>query len=237
MPIIELEKSLTKLHKELARLSPAIELAEKAVETTNLARAIPERHQQLINQLRAIFISPEDADNPEFVNVYSSIINLINELNRIKEDFIELEKSISNFIDYLRNNDIPNKLEAINFQLMGINNSLLAVQGQLNGIQNSINNVGNTVDNIWQNTVQIIADVGTSKESLVEGIKSFENATLSKFLEVEKRQDKQDKEIKLLKIIAISIAIISIVGTIVTNVTILVLKKPGIIDKINAVFF
>jgi chromosome segregation ATPase len=221
MSIIELEKSLSELHKELARMTPAIKLAEKAVETADLAKAIPERHQQLIKELKAVFINPDEGGKKEFVNVYSSIKNLLGELEKVKESINEYGKKITDLVEYLKNNDIPKKLEAINFQLTSINNSLLAVQGHLNGIQSSLTSISNKVDNIRQNTDKIISDVKSSKESLEEKIKTFENSTTQKLQEISNRQDKQDKEIKLLKIIAIAIAVISIIGT---TVTILVLK-------------
>ena len=222
MSIIELEKSLSELHKELARLTPAIKLAEKAVETADLAKAIPERHQQLIKELKSVFINPGESEKKEFVNVYSSITKLLGELDEVKQSINEYGKRISDLVEYLKNNDIPKKLEAINFQLTSINNSLLAVQGQLNAIQSSLNTIANTVDNIRQNTEKILVDVKNSKESFEEKIKAFENSTTQKFQEVANRQDKQDKEIKLLKIIAIAIAVVSIVGTIVA---ILIFKK------------
>jgi chromosome segregation ATPase len=222
MDIIELEKSLTELHKELARLSPAIKLAEKAVETIDLAKAIPERHQQLIKELKAVFVNPDESEKNEFVNVYTSIKKLLSELDKVKESIIEYEKKITDLVEYLKNNDVPKKLDAINFQLTSINNSLLAVQGQLNAIQSSLNTITNTVDNIRQNTEKILVDVKNSKESLEEKIKVFENSTTQKFQEVANRQDKQDREIKLLKIIAIAIAVVSTVGTIVA---ILIFKK------------
>ncbi len=218
MSIIELEKSLSELHKELARLSPAIQLTEKAVETVDLAKSIPERHKQLIKELKAVFVNPDESEKKEFVNVYTTIKKLIDDLDEVKESIKENGKQITELVEYLKNNDIPKKLEAINFQLTSINNSLLAVQGQLNGIQNSINNISNTVDNIRQNTDKIIVDVKNSKESLEEKIKAFENSTTQKFQEIAKRQDKQDKELKTLKTILFIICGLIVIGTIATIV-------------------
>ncbi len=218
MSMIELEKSLSELHKELARLSPAIKLAEKAVETIELAKAIPERHQQLIKELKAVFVNPDESEKKEFINVYTSIKKLLSELDNVKESIIEYGKKITDLVEYLKNNDIPKKLETINFQLTSINNSLLAVQGQLNGIQSSINNISNTVDNIRQNTDKIIVDVKNSRESLEEKIKAFENSTTQKFQEIAKRQDKQDKELKTLKTILFIICGLIVIGTIATIV-------------------
>jgi chromosome segregation ATPase len=214
MSIIELEKSLSELHKELARLSPAIKLAEKAVETTDLAKAIPERHQKLIKELKAVFVNPDESEKKEFVNVYTSIKKLLDELDNVKESIKEYGKQITELVEYLKNNDIPKKLEAINFQLTSINNSLLAVQGQLNGIQTSQNSISNTVDSIRQNTDKILTDVKSSKESLEEKIKTFENSTTQKFQEIAKRQDKQDKELKTLKTILFIICGLIVIGTI-----------------------
>lgn len=214
MSIIELEKSLSELHKELARLSPAIKLAEKAVETTDLAKAIPERHQKLIKELKAVFVNPDESEKKEFVNVYTSIKKLLDELDNVKESIKEYGKQITELVEYLKNNDIPKKLEAINFQLTSINNSLLAVQGQLNGIQTSLNSISNTVDSIRQNTDKILTDVKSSKESLEEKIKIFENSTTQKFQEIAKRQDKQDKELKTLKTILFIICGLIVIGTI-----------------------
>jgi len=203
MSIIDLEKSLSELHKELVRLTPATELAEKAVETVNLAKAIPARHQQLIKELKSVFINPDENERKEFVNVYSSISNLLGELHKIMEAINEFGKKISELVEYLKNNDIPKKLEAINFQLTSINNSLLAVQGQLNAIQTSLNSISNTVDNIRQNSEKILSEVKVFRES------------------VEKRQDNQEKEIKTLKTILIIICGLIVIGSIAT---ILVLK-------------
>ena len=214
MSIIELEKSLSELHKELARLSPAIKLAEKAVETTDLAKAIPERHQQHIKELKAVFVNPDESEKKEFVNVYTSIKKLFDELDNVEESIKEYSKQITELVEYLKNNDIPKKLEAINFQLTSINNSLLAVQGQLNGIQTSLNSISNTVDSIRQNTDKILTDVKSSKESLEEKIKTFENSTTLKFQEIAKRQDKQDKELKTLKTILFIICGLIVIGTI-----------------------
>jgi len=220
MSTIELEKSLTELHKELARLSPAIQLAEKAVETVNLAKAIPERHQQLIKELKSVFINPDEIEKKEFVNVFSSITKLLGELDKVKKSINEFVKKIIDLVEYLKNNDIPKKLEAINFQLTSINNLLLAVQGQLNAIQSSLNTITNTVDNIKQNTEKILVDVKSLKESLEEKLKVFENSTKQKLQEVVNRQDKQDKQIKTLKTILFIIC-----GLIVISTTaILVLK-------------
>lgn len=214
MSIIELEKSLSELHKELARLSPAIKLAEKAVETTDLAKAIPERHQKLIKEIKAVFVNPDESEKKEFVNVYTSINKLLDELDNVKESIKEYGKQITELVEYLKNNDIPKKLEAINFQLTSINNSLLAVQGQLNGIQTSLNSISNTVDSIRQNIDKILTDVKSSKESLEEKIKTFENSTTLKFQEIAKRQDKQDKELKTLKTILFIICGLIVIGTI-----------------------
>ncbi|MBK7339567.1 MAG: hypothetical protein IPQ10_08115 [Saprospiraceae bacterium] len=220
MSIIELEKSLTELHKELARLSPAIKLAEKAVETIDLAKAIPERNQQLIKELKAVFVNPDESEKKEFVNVYTSIKKLLSELDEVKESISEYGNKITDLVEYLKNNDIPKKLEAINFQLTSINNSLLAVQGQLNGIQSSINNISNTVNNIKQNTDKIIVDVKNLKESFEEKIKAFENSTTQKFQEIVKRQDKQDKELKTLKTLLFIICGLIVIGTIATIIVI-----------------
>jgi chromosome segregation ATPase len=221
MSIIELEKSLSELHKELTRLTPAITLAEKAVETIDLAKAIPERHQQLIKELKSVFINPDESEKKSFVNVYSTITNLLSELHKVEKSINEYGKKITDLVDYLKNNDIPKKLEAINFQLTGINNSLLTVQGQLNAIQISLNTITSTDDKIRQNTEKIVSDVKTSKESIEEKIKSFENSTAQKFQEVEKRHNTQDREIKTLKIILLIICGLIIIGTVAT---ILVLK-------------
>jgi len=218
MSTIELEKSLTELHKELARLSPAIQLAEKAVETVNLAKAIPERHQQLIKELKSVFINPDEIEKKEFVNVFSSITKLLGELDKVKKSINEFVKKIIDLVEYLKNNDIPKKLEAINFQLTSINNLLLAVQGQLNAIQSSLNTITNTVDNIKQNTEKILVDVKSLKESLEEKLKVFENSTTQKFQEIAKRQDKQDKELKTLKTILLIICGLIVIGTIATIV-------------------
>lgn len=207
MTIIELEKSLSALHKELARLTPAITLAEKAVETVDLAKAIPERHKQLIKELKSVFINPEESEKKEFVNVYSNISNLLAELEKVKESINEYGKKIIDLVEYLKNNDIPKKLEAINFQLTSINNSLLAVQGQLNAIQSSINTLTNTVEN--------------AKKFVEEKIISFESSTMQKFQTIENRQDKQNKELKILKTILFIICGLIVIGTIAT---ILVLK-------------
>jgi len=222
MSIIDLEKSLSELHKELTRLLPAIPLAEKAIETVELAKAIPEKHQQLIKELKTIFVNPDELEKKEFVNVHTRITNLLTELHSVKDQINEYGNKIADLVEYLKNNDIPKKLEAINFQLTGINNSLLAVQGQLNSIQSALNSISNTVDNIRQNTEKILSDVKSSKEVLEEKIKSFELTTSQKFESIEKRHDRQDKEIKTVKLIAIGIAVILVVGTIVT---ILILKK------------
>jgi chromosome segregation ATPase len=216
MSIIELEKSLSELHKELARLTPAIKLAEKAVETADLTKAIPERHQQLIKELKSVFINPDESDKKEFVNVYSSITKNLSELDKVKESINEYVKRISDLVEYLENNDIPKKLEAINFQVTSINSSLLAVQGQLNAIQSSLNTINNTVDNIRHNTNKILVDVKNSKESIEEKIIAFENYTTQKLHEVANSLNKQNKEIKMLKIIMIVISVVSIVGTIGT---------------------
>jgi methyl-accepting chemotaxis protein len=220
MSIIDLEKSLTELHKELTRLTPAIQLAEKAIETTNLAKAIPERHKQLIMELKTIFVNPDELESEEFVNVYSRITNLLTELHPVTNQINEYVRQISDLVVYLENNDIPNKLEAINFQLTAINNSLLAVQGQLNSIQSALNSVSNTVDNIRQNTEKILSDVKSSKEVLEEKIKSFEIATSQKFEAVEKRHDWQDKEIKTLKMILFVICGLIAIGSVATIVSI-----------------
>jgi predicted type IV restriction endonuclease len=90
----------------------------------------------------------------------------------------------------------------------------LAVQGQLNGIQTSQNSISNTVDSIRQNTDKILTDVKSSKESLEEKIKTFENSTTQKFQEIAKRQDKQDKELKTLKTILFIICGLIVIGTI-----------------------
>ena len=204
MSIIELEKSLSELHKELVKLSPATELAAKAVETVNLAKAIPLKHQQLITELKSVFINPDELENKEFVNVYSNMNILLGELHEVKGSIIKYSKRITDLVEYLKNNDIPKKLEAINFQLTGINNSLLTLQGQLNTIQGSINNITNTVDNIKQNSEIIIAD-----------IKNFESSAKQNFQSIEKKQNKQEKDIKMIKTILLVICGLIVTGTIV----------------------
>jgi len=203
MSIIELEKSLSELHKELVKLSPATKLAEKAVETVNLAKAIALKHQHLITELKSVFINPDELENKEFVNVYSNINNLLGKLREVKDSIIKYRKKITELVEYLKNNDIPKKLEAINFQLTGINNSLLTLQGHLNTIQSSINNITNIVDNIRHNSEIIISD-----------IKNFESSAKLNFQSIERKQNKHEKEIKMIKTILFVICGLIVSGTI-----------------------
>jgi methyl-accepting chemotaxis protein len=203
MSIIDLEKSLSELHKELTRLLPAIPLAEKAIDTVEIAKAIPEKHQQLINELKTVFINPDELENEEFLNVYTRITNLLSELISVKEQIEEFIRDIVDLVEYLKNNDIPKKLEAVNFQLTGINNSLLTLQGQLNTIQSSINNISNTVDNIRQNSEVIITE-----------IKNLENSTKQYFQNIDSKQNKHEKDLKMIKTILFVVCGLVITGTI-----------------------
>lgn len=175
MTIIDLEKSLSELHQEIEKLIPAVKLAEKALECVEIAKAIPEKHLQLIEQIKSVFVNPDELKKKEFVNVYERITNLLTELNLVKEQLVEYCKKIIDLVEYLKNNDIPKKLEAINFQLTSINNSLLAVQGQLSSIQSALNSISSTVDNIRQNTEKILFVLKSFMDDMDEKIKSLQN--------------------------------------------------------------
>lgn len=242
MTIIDLEKSLSELHEELERLLPAIQLTEKAVETVNIARAIPEKHQQLISELKSVFINPDELERNDFSNVYTVITKLLSDLESVKTQIIEYERNVAELIDYLKNNDIPKKLEAINFQLTGISNSLLTIQGNLNSVQNlltsltslaqtirnnseniiseltiaktTIDSILNIVTKIDQNANKIIGDIKNFKSELIDKINLFKNEVNQKFENIEQRQNKQDKQLKIIKILGFAITTISIIGII-----------------------
>lgn len=216
MSIIELEKSLSDLHKELTRLTPALKLAEKAVETVELAKAIPERHKQLIKELKSVFVNPEESDKEEYVNVYTCITNLLTELEVVKNTINKYVNRIYNLIQYLENNDIPKKLESINFQLTNLNNSLLSLQEQINTVQSTLIVISNLVNEIKQNSEKILVDVNNLKEELKDKIKKIENVTLQKFHDIESRLDKQDKVLKTIKSILLIICGLIVIGFVTT---------------------
>jgi len=136
MSIIEIEKSLNELHQELQKLLPATKLAEKAVESVEIAKSIPEKHKKLIDELKSVFIDPNELEKEDFVNVYSKINRLLIELNQVKNSMDQLTIDLKEIVKQLE--DIPQSFDGIIKRLHEISGKISEVYDQIHRLEDKL---------------------------------------------------------------------------------------------------
>lgn len=157
MPSPEVIEALETLHKELDKLAPALKHVESAMEVTKTVKLIPEKHLELINQIRNIDESYKTDLAKQFSVAIESVklgnTSMISELNNILKKIeihhskVEsLTKQIEEYHTTFLKVNFPDRLDKVDITTSGIN---IGVQNLQTSLMNTSTLIQETRKNIF----------------------------------------------------------------------------------------
>jgi hypothetical protein len=177
-------QSLEALHRELDKLSPAIEHVQAAQKISETVKDIPNKHLELIKSVKQ---TDEDfkKDLKEQLKAESSKITV--EVNQIIQSFkdtqgllkgeiIDLEKlkkTIKDFHVEISKINFPDRLDRIDSNVAGIINAVKALQGRLDLVESNITDQ-------FKNSADFQKDIMLEIKKIFDQNKSFEEKNSKK---------------------------------------------------------
>lgn len=145
----EITSSIDLLHKELEKLSPAIDLVARANQVVNAAKTIPDLHKSLITEIQALEtdfrnklidelkLSSSDIGK----NVSNLTDSLVERIEDIKSLTVKLDgqsKENHDFIDQINLIDFPARLNSISGHVSNISSGFNNLQGVTTTLKDDI---------------------------------------------------------------------------------------------------
>lgn len=131
-------EALESLHQELNKLEPAIKHIETAQQVTETVKVIPQKHLELINELKNEF----EKEIKRLTNESESIGNTTKELQKTVKSEIEsvgqLRDAIKSFHDKIVQINFPERLDKIDATVAGIMAAIQSTQSRLDNIERNL---------------------------------------------------------------------------------------------------
>jgi DNA repair exonuclease SbcCD ATPase subunit len=145
----EVIQALEALRQELDKLEPAIKHVETAQQVTETVKNIPQKHLELLKEVKQNDSKHKDELKDLFSNELTSITSENKKLAKnneeiqklIKEDLeiiSKLKETVSLFLDRVDRVNFPERLDKIDANVAGIMAAIQSVQSRLDGLERNI---------------------------------------------------------------------------------------------------
>lgn len=142
-------QALEALRQELDKLEPAIKHVQTAQKVTETVKNIPQKHLELLNEVKQNDSKHKDELKDLFSNELTSITDENKKLAKnneeiqklIKEDLeiiSKLKETVSLFLDRVDRVNFPERLDKIDANVAGIMAAIQSVQSRLDGLERNI---------------------------------------------------------------------------------------------------
>jgi chromosome segregation ATPase len=145
----EVLSALEKLHREIEKLEPAIKHVEIAQQVTQTVKSIPQKHVDLLHELKN-----EDAQHKEelktlFVVELSEITDENKRLQKTtseiqqqvkleQESLSQLKETIESFQERVQTINFPERLDKLDANISGIMAAIQSIQSRLDSLERNI---------------------------------------------------------------------------------------------------
>jgi hypothetical protein len=145
----EVLSALESLHKELEKLEPAIRHVEAAQAVTQIVKAIPQKHVELLNEigekdaqykeeLKRLFAEELNAICQENEKLQQSTIDIGEQVKTEVEALGRLKEGIQNFHERVEKINFPERLDKVDANVAGIMAAVQTVQSRFDAVERNV---------------------------------------------------------------------------------------------------
>lgn len=162
----QVQSALEELHKELNNLAPAIEHIHTAQQVTQTVKEIPNKHIELINDLKDLFTEELKGITTENKNISKTTSELQTEVKKELEDLSMLRQAVAAFHEKVIIINFPERLDKLDANVAGIMAAIQSTQSRL--------------DNIERNLSDKMKDLSDRQKEEMQSMKNFMDASAKK---------------------------------------------------------
>jgi chromosome segregation ATPase len=145
----EVLKALETLHREIEKLEPAIKHVETAQQVTQIVKAIPQKHVELLQEVKSNDAKHKD----ELKNLFAKELSGFTEENKKlqkttteiqqqvkleQEALAKLKETVQSFHERVEKINFPERLDKLDANVAGIMAAIQSVQSRLDGLERNI---------------------------------------------------------------------------------------------------
>ena len=145
----EVLTALESLHREIEKLEPAIKHVETAQQVTQTVKAIPQKHVELLQEVKSNDAKHKD----ELKNLFAKELSGFTEENKKlqkttteiqqqvkleQEALAKLKETVQSFHERVEKINFPERLDKLDANLAGIMAAIQSVQSRLDGLERNI---------------------------------------------------------------------------------------------------
>jgi chromosome segregation ATPase len=145
----EVLSALEKLHQEIEKLEPAIKHVEAAQQVTQTVKEIPQKHVDLLHELKNENVQHKEELKTLFVAELSDITNENKKLQKTtseiqqqvileQESLSKLKEIIESFHERVQSINFPERLDKLDSNIAGIMAAIQSVQSRLDSLERNI---------------------------------------------------------------------------------------------------
>jgi chromosome segregation ATPase len=145
----EVLSALESLHREIEKLEPAIKHVETAQQVTQTVKAIPQKHVELLQEVKSNDIKHKDELKNLFVKELSGFTeenkklqkntNVIQQQVQLEQEALsKLRDTVQNFYDQVDKINFPKRLKDIDSGVSSNLNAIHSVQGRFDLIESNL---------------------------------------------------------------------------------------------------
>lgn len=145
----EVLTALESLHREIEKLEPAIKHVETAQQVTHTVKAIPQKHVELLQEVKSNDAKHKD----ELKNLFEKELSGFTEENKKlqkttteiqqqvkleQEALVKLKETVQSFHERVEKINFPERLDKLDANVAGIMAAIQSVQSRLDGLERNI---------------------------------------------------------------------------------------------------
>jgi len=185
----EVLKALESLHKDLERLEPAIRHVEAAQQVTEMAKSIPARHFEYLQEARTNDINHKNELKNELSNyaleiheesrsLQKTTLDIQQSVKMEQEALAKVKDAIQDFHQRIEKINFPDRLDKVNATIAGIMAAIQSLHSRLDIIERNIGD-----------KIKSLIDYQTETRTIIKSsLESTETNLQTKILNSQKKQ-------------------------------------------------
>lgn len=145
----EVLTALESLHREIEKLEPAIKHVETAQQVTQIVKAIPQKHVELLQEVKSNDAKHKEELKTLFAKELSGFTEENNKLQKTTTDIqqqvkleqealAKLKETVQSFHERVEKINFPERLDKLDANVAGIMAAIQSVQSRLDGLERNI---------------------------------------------------------------------------------------------------
>jgi chromosome segregation ATPase len=145
----EVITALESLHREIEKLEPAIKHVETAQQVTQMVKAIPQKHVELLTEvknndakhkeeLKNLFAKELSGFTEENKKLQKTTTEIQQQVKLEQEALGKLKETVQSFYERVEKINFPERLDKLDANVAGIMAAIQSVQSRLDGLERNI---------------------------------------------------------------------------------------------------